>query len=196
MRHDYLNTAMQEAIALGHQTDNLGKDKTAILKRHRCLNPRPGDVVDPDFVSGNPFFDARDLVQVKYEMLRRVERDDESAARTSAAFGLSRPSFYNAMRAFRSEGVEGLAARPPGPRGPHKLDEEIMAFVEHTLAENDGIRLLDIAASIKDAFGVSVHPRSIERALKRKKSRNAHPNAGTGPVQPMGRQSDSEHLTR
>ncbi len=98
----------------------------------------------------------------------------------------------NAMRAFRSERMEGLAAKPPGPRGPHKLSEEVMAFVEHTLTRNDSIRPLDIAALVKDAFGVSVHPRSIERALRRRKSRDAHPNAGIGPVQPMANQAGTE----
>jgi transposase len=120
---------------------------------------------------------------VKYEMLRRVERDKESVVKASAVFGLSRPSFYNAMRAFRSEGMEGLAARPPGPRGPHKLNEEVMALVERTVMENDGISFLDVAALIKEVFGASVHPRSIERALRRKKKRDERPNGGTGPVQ-------------
>lgn len=174
---------MQGAIALGPKTDGFGKDKAAILKRRRCLNPRPGDVVDPNFASGNPFFDARDLVQVKYEMLRRVWRDGESVTKASAVFGLSRPSFYNAMRAFGSEGMEGLAAKPPGPRGPHKLNEEVMAFVEQALGENDSIRPSRLATLIKDAFGVSVHPRSIGKALRRKKKRDPHPSAETGPVQ-------------
>jgi len=177
---DIGNTNTQGAIALASQTDNFRKDKTAFLKRRRCLNPRPGEVVDPDFVSGNPFFAARDWVQVKYEMLRRVEIDGESVAQASAAFGLSRPSFYNAMRAFRGGGTEGLAAKPPGPHGPHKLNEQVMTYVEHTLTENNSIRPSDIAALIKDTFGVSVHPRSIERALRRRKNRDAHPNAGTG----------------
>lgn len=182
---DIGNTNTQGAIALASQTDNFRKDKTAFLKRRRPLNPRPGEVVDPDFVSGNPFFGARDWVQVKYETLRRVEIDGESVAQASAAFGLSRPSFYDAMRAFRSGGTEGLAAEPPGSHGPHKLNEQVMAYVEHTLTENNStennsIRPSDIAALIKDTFGVSVHPRSIERALRRRKNRDAHPNAGAG----------------
>jgi len=135
-------------------------------------------------VSDNPFFDARDLVQVKYEMLRCVERDGESVVKASTVFGLSRPSFYNAMRAFRSEGLEGLAAKTPGPRGPHKLNEEVMAFVEQALRENDSIRPSRLAVLIRDAFGVSVHPRSIGRALRRKKKRDPRPGAETGPVQP------------
>ena len=44
--------------------------KEAALREARCLNPRPGAVADEAFTAGPEFFDARDLVQVKYEMVR------------------------------------------------------------------------------------------------------------------------------
>ena len=48
--------------------------KRVALQRQGTLNPRPQDVTVPLFQE-NEFFDARDLVQVKYEMLRRVRLD-------------------------------------------------------------------------------------------------------------------------
>ena len=49
-----------------------GEDpKLAALRARRCLNPRPERVVDERFARSE-FLDARDLVQVKYEMVRRV----------------------------------------------------------------------------------------------------------------------------
>ena len=45
--------------------------KRQTLRRHGTLNPEPESVTDPLF-HGNDFFDPNDLVQVKYEMLRRV----------------------------------------------------------------------------------------------------------------------------
>ncbi len=51
-----------------------GDGKVQELARSRTLNPRPEAVVDEAFRSSE-FFDARDLVQVKYEMVRRVEAD-------------------------------------------------------------------------------------------------------------------------
>jgi hypothetical protein len=44
--------------------------------------------------SGSQFFDPRDLVQVKYEMVRRVRVDRQPVSRSLAAFGFSRSSFY------------------------------------------------------------------------------------------------------
>ena len=43
------------------------------LRESRCLNPHPEQVTDPAFLTDG-FFDARDAVQVKYEMVRRVTR--------------------------------------------------------------------------------------------------------------------------
>ena len=54
--------------------------KAAALAETRTLNPRPESVRDQEFGSSE-FFDARDLVQVKYEMVRRVRVD--GAARRS-----------------------------------------------------------------------------------------------------------------
>src|SRR5258708_28751543 len=44
--------------------------KQATLAETRCLNPHPEQVRDEAFLASE-FFDARDLVQVKYEMVRR-----------------------------------------------------------------------------------------------------------------------------
>ncbi len=72
-------------------------EKLDNLRQHHALNPRPQRVTDPNFTSGDPFFDARDLVQVKYEMLRRVSREGRPASRAAQDFGFSRPSFYQAQ---------------------------------------------------------------------------------------------------
>ncbi len=47
--------------------------------RPEDLKPKPQAVRDPAFISGNPFFDSCDLVQVKYEMLRRVREEGRVA---------------------------------------------------------------------------------------------------------------------
>ena len=50
-----------------------GRDRKAEeLAKTRTLNPHPEAVLDAGFASSD-FFDAADLVQVKYEMVRRVE---------------------------------------------------------------------------------------------------------------------------
>jgi hypothetical protein len=67
--------------------------KLQTLQQQGTLNPRPEDVRDELFLQ-NGFFDPRDLVQVKYEMLCRVETDGKSVTEAATRFGFSRPSFY------------------------------------------------------------------------------------------------------
>ena len=77
-------------------------EKLAALRAAHALNPAPETVRDDAFTSGDPFFDPRDIVQVKYEMLRRVAREGHSVTSAAAAFGFSRPSFYAAQAAWQS----------------------------------------------------------------------------------------------
>jgi transposase len=140
--------------------------KVAALRADRSLNPRPGDVTDEEFASSE-FFDARDLVQVKYEMVRRVRVDGEPVSRSAAAFGFSRPSFYQAAAAVDAHGLAGLVPARPGPRRAHKLTEEVVAFALAARADDPALSSTQLAGLIADRFGVSVHPRSVERALAR-----------------------------
>ncbi len=143
-------------------------EKLAALRAAHAVHPHPEAVVDVLFAGGRPFFDARDLVQVKYEMLRRVHVDGHSVTHTAGAFGFSRPSFYAAQTAWRAAGLPGLLPARPGPRGAHKLTTEVVAFLEQALAREPTLRPAHLAALVRDHFGRVVHPRSIERALGRR----------------------------
>lgn len=140
--------------------------KVAALRAQRCLNARPEAVADERF-AGSEFFDARDLVQVKYEMVRRVRADGESVSASAAAFGFSRPSFYEARGALDRGGLAGLVPARPGPRRAHKLTDEVVAFARERRTEDPSLRSSELADAIDRRFGVRVHPRSVERALDR-----------------------------
>ena len=140
--------------------------KLTALRQARCLNPHPEAVTDEVF-SSQEFFDARDAVQVKYEMVRRVRVDRVSVSAASEAFGYSRPSFYQAVAALDEQGLDGLTASKPGPRGGHKITAEVSAFAEEQLSADPALRPAGLVDTIAQRFGVRVHPRSIERALTR-----------------------------
>lgn len=144
-------------------------NKAAALRRHHALNPRPQAVRDPVFAAGNPFFDASDLVQVKYEMLRRVRQEGQQVSQASAAFGLSRPSFYEARAAFAAAGLPGLVPQRPGPRRAHKLSDPVVDALELALAEDPALSSNALAGMVEERFGLRVHPRSVERALGRRR---------------------------
>jgi len=149
-------------------TDAEEAEKTSALRRHRALNPRPERVSDPAFGGDNPFFDPQDLVQVKYEMLRRVREEGQAIAQASTAFGFSRPSFYETQAAFARSGLPGLLPQRPGPRRAHKLSEEVMEALEEELDAVPGLNSAALARIVEERFGLRVHPRSVERALARR----------------------------
>ncbi len=138
-----------------------------VLKAHGALHPHPEQVTDALFQE-SAFFDPHDVVQVKYEMLRRVRLDRSAVTAAADAFGFSRPAFYHALRAFSSEGLPGLLPRKRGPKGAHKLTDEILAALS-VLKNADGSvpRSGDLAARLAQDFGITAHPRSIERSLAR-----------------------------
>ena len=149
---------------------NANSSKREALRRQRCLHPRPEQVGDPLFQQSE-FFDAHDLVQVKYEMLRRVQIEQQSVSQTAAAFGFSRPTYYQAELDFQSQGLPGLIPEKRGPRKAHKLTAEVLSYVQQTRAEQPSLGMPQLATAIQEKFGITVHPRSIERALARQEKK-------------------------
>ncbi len=154
--------------------DGHNDSKTRVLAEHGALNPRAKQVRDPLF-QHSEFFDPRDLVLVKYEMLRRVRIEGQSVTQAARTFGFSRVAFYQAKAAFRDQGLPGLLPKRRGPRRAHKLTEAVLEFIDRKRAVQSNLRASALAAMIRQQLGLSVHPRSIERALVRraKKGREA-----------------------
>lgn len=142
--------------------------KAEALKAYGCLNPRPESVKDELFFS-NDFFDPRDLLQVKYEMLRRVRMDRWSVTHASDVYGFARSSFYEAHTVFEKEGVSGLLPQRRGPQGAHKLSVEVMEFIAELQRKEGSLNAKQLAKAVQERFALAVHPRSIERALSKKK---------------------------
>jgi transposase len=144
--------------------------KLRALKDSGTANPHAQDVRDPAFV-GSDFFDPRDLVQVRYEMLRRVRTDGQSVVKATTAFGVSRPTFYKVRDDFDRSGLVGLLPAKRGPRGPHKITAQVMRFIEETAASGEELDAQDLAERIAQRFGLVVHRRTVARALMRLKKK-------------------------
>lgn len=149
--------------------------KARTLLEEGTLNPAPEKVHDPKF-RDSEFFDPRDIVQVKYEMLRRVANDGYAVTRAAEAFGFSRPSFYQAQAAFRRDGLPGLAAHKRGPRQAHKLTPEVIDFLRREKQQDPSLRGPALARMVEQRFQTVVHPRSIERGLERSQKKTATPS--------------------
>ncbi len=144
--------------------------KTDALRQRACLNQHAEKVTDPLFAESD-FFDARDLVQVKYEMVRRVRVDGQPVSHAAAAFGFSRPVYYHAQTVLDHGGLPALVPKKPGPRRAHKLDAQVVGFLTALRSEDPSLRPQELAHRVLKRFGRKVHPRSVERALARQKKK-------------------------
>src|SRR5215471_15471301 len=146
--------------------------KTLELKRTGTLNPYPDSVSDPLFQQ-NPFFDPKDLLQVRYEMLRRHSVEGVSIVDVASRFGVSRPTVYQAQAAFQQAGLSGLLPKQRGPKEGHKLSPEVIEYVRTLRAGDPGLTTVACVRAVQEKFGIAVHRRSLERALAgKKKPRN------------------------
>ena len=139
--------------------------KRQILHSQGTLNPRPQEVTHERFQDSD-FFDPRDLLQVKYEMLRQVRVEDHAVSQAAKAFGFSRPSFYQAQTAFAGRGLAGLIPQKRGPRHAHKLTPAVMEFVRQARGAEPSLGSEELAGRVAKHFGVRIHPRSLERRLR------------------------------
>jgi len=147
----------------------LSDPKNASLRAQNTLNPHPEKVIDGLFV--HPFFDPHDLVQVRYEMLRRVRIDGQEVGATATGFGFSRVRLYQLRKRFEVEGLNGLLPQRKGPRRAHKLTDEVLTYIWDTLKDEPELRTAELPGRVAKRFGISVHLRSIERALARRQKK-------------------------
>jgi len=142
--------------------------KSEALRQHGALHPSPEDIHDEAF-RRDEFFDPRDLVQVRYEMLRRHQIDGDAVTEVASAFGVSRQAYYMTVAGFEARGIAGLMPRQRGPRRAHKCTDEILDFVEQWRADISPVN--NVSEAVRKRFGVVIHPRSLTRALTRRKKK-------------------------
>lgn len=165
---------MYGVIMVTHMARRRGEEaadpKVAALRAAGALHPHPEAVHDDAFLR-HPFFDPRDRVQVKYEMLRRHRVDGRPVTEVAASFSISRQAFYEALTAFAAVGLPGLLPKRPGPKRAHKCTDAIVDFAERWQADEHEPSAERLAAAVREQFHVTIHPRSLQRALDRRKKK-------------------------
>jgi len=143
-------------------------DKVKALRVMGCLNPCPENVTSELFATGGNFFDPRDKLQVKYEMLRAVQIEGLSVTDASRKFGFSRETYYNVAYSYEMEGCIGLLDQAQGRRQPEKLCAEIVDFIlterQNEPKKNSGSCL---AGKVLKQFHVQINSRTVYKVLKK-----------------------------
>lgn len=142
-------------------------DKAAMLGSRGTLHPHPEKVQD-DLFRTSVFFDARDAMQVRYEMLRRHLVEGRSVSETARAFGISRQYFYLLARAFEARGLLGLLSSKRGPKRARKCSDEVLSHAQTCREKSPAPSWGELVKEIASTFGIRLHPRTLQRALARR----------------------------
>jgi DNA-binding winged helix-turn-helix (wHTH) protein/transposase len=143
-----------------------GYDDNVEDRPHAAAIHVTAHAVADDLFARSAFFDSSDIVQVKYEMLRRVAIDGVSVREATLAFGYSRQSFYHAKADFEQSGLAGLLPFKRGPKESHKLTNEVLEFVRESRENDPSLRLPELTMRVKERFHIEIHQQSIRRALR------------------------------
>jgi transposase len=141
--------------------------KRQALQAAGTFNRRAAQVRHPLFQQSS-FFDPEDLLQLKYETLRALEKDHCPVAQAAREFGLSRPTIYEAQTQFQQQGLEGLLPHKRGPKSAHKLTDPIRQYLREQVAAEPGVNAEELARRVRQRFAVSLHPRTLQKALQAK----------------------------
>jgi len=79
-------------------------------------------------------------------------------------FGYSREFLYQALEAFRKEGLAGLVDKPRGKTKPDKVTPEIIGYVIYQRAKF-GLSGAAITEKVLQEFKLKLHKRTVERIL-------------------------------
>ena len=112
------------------------------------------------------FFDPWDRAQVKYEMLRAHSVEGDPVAEACRQFGFSRESFYQIQQAFIELGVFSFSPGKRGRKGPVKLKDVV-------LEEDPHMDPAQLAALIKQRYGMDIHRTTVMRGTKKKRRSSA-----------------------
>jgi transposase len=119
---------------------------------------------------------ARDL-----HMLIEGETSGRPLDDVLAAFGRSRSTYYEKLRRFREQGLEGLIAKPPGPRTAWRRPLEVVRYIVRARLRDMARSAADIAEEL-DRLGHSVSIRTVERTLTQFGLTRGAGSAAQGPV--------------
>jgi transposase len=141
------------------------------LRKAGLFHLHPERVRDRWFMEFPEFFDACDLLQVRYEILRAHAVGGEAVVDVCKRFGISRQTFYTLHEKFARSGTAGLLPERPGPHGPSKLTPEVVAFAEQHLQDEPDLSGSELATRIEERFKHSLHKRTAEKLLRQLRSK-------------------------
>ncbi|MEA1947928.1 MAG: helix-turn-helix domain-containing protein [Thermodesulfobacteriota bacterium] len=140
--------------------------KIQFLEKEGLINPKPERVSNSLFES-NDFFDAMDLPQVRYEMIRAARVEKMPVVKACGLFGFSREYFYKLERSFIARGYAAFLGSPRGRRPLIAINQEIVNFIVHRRIDNPKLSGEDLRQEILQLYKVECSRRTVERIIEK-----------------------------
>jgi len=150
-------------------------DKRRALQQEGTLHPARRRVRAQLFWEHPTFFDARDELQVKYEMLRAHFVEGQAVTDVCAGFGYSRQTFYVLRRRLAQRGIAGLRDGRPGRVGPVKCTPDVVEFLQAQRAAEPALASGELVERLARERGVRLHRRTVERLVGRRRRKKNSP---------------------
>ena len=155
-------------------------DKEEWLKETRTFN-RNHDKINDNLFAESDMLDARDLLQVRYEMVRAVKIDKSSATEVAQRFGVSESTLNRNIRALNEGGVIALIPESKGPKGQYSLDEDELKFIDSYLEAHPDATGGQVYSALLKEKQSTVSKRTVERHLASKKEIGGRKSANRSP---------------
>ena len=159
--------------------------KTRSLKEHGCLNPHAERVRDELFLS-NPFFDPRDLLQVRYEMLRRVS----ASVRTDVDIRQEIQTRLTFQEEKRQPNIEAVVWRAADELGDREVDAH---DIDHDWTAEFFSDVQDVSSEAMQTIWAKILAGEVERPGH---ARSARPRGADEAPSDGRRRTDTSGTTR
>ena len=145
-------------------------DKEAFLKANHTFNFRNDKVIASRFIESD-LYASRDLLQVRYELVRSIEEGDIALDEVPDKYGVSSVTAKRYVRSFKEGGMIALVPEQKGPKGPSSLDDEALRFIDSYIAEHPKASGRKVHEALESERHLGISKRTVERYLSSKKAK-------------------------
>lgn len=142
-------------------------NKEERLKESNTYNPKCDKVTACDFIE-NEVMDSRDLLQVRYEIVRAIEYDNKPVKEICSEFGVSASTARRYVRNLKEGGLIALVPEQKGPSGPTKLSKDAADFIDTYLKNNPKASGGKVHNALENRLHPGISKRTVERYLSKK----------------------------
>ena len=160
-------------------------DKVEHLRATHTYNEQHDKVTDELFANSE-LFDPRDLLQVRYEIVRAVGRG-ESPEKVAARFGVSGMTARRYAGRMGEGGLSALLPARKGPGGPRALGAAGEEFVDAYVEGHPGASGREVHEALEAALAPGVSQRTVERRIALTKAAGGRMTAHRPPSTTSGR---------